>query len=243
MKKTKPKKEIQQRIFATSDLLCEDLASKYDEVILSFSCGKDAIASMIQMKRFFKKTHLVFYYLVPNLDFQQKTIKYYEGIFEQKILQMPNPNVYNMLAGLTYQNVKSSEYLWENGFCDINFNYDDIFYMAKADLNIDYHSYTALGVRASDSLNRYVSIKKYGAVNPDRKQFFPIFDWSQSKVLTEIKQAKIKLPIDYKIWGRSFDGIDYRFLIGVKNYFPNDYEKIKQLFPLIDIEMLRYENQ
>lgn len=237
----KSKEKPQERIFANSELLCTDLASKHKEVILSFSCGKDAIASMIQMKRYFDKVHLVFYYLVPDLEFQLKQIAYYEQVFGQRITQMPNPKFYNMLAGLTFQPLPNALNLIKKGFCDLSLNFDDVFNMAKADLSLHEDTYTALGVRASDSLNRYTSIKQHGAVNTERKQFFPIFDWNLAKTLKEIKDANIKLPIDYKIWGRSFDGLDYRFVKGVKDNFPNDYQKIKDFFPLIDLEIMRYE--
>ena len=51
----------------------------------------------------------------------------------------------------------------------------------------------------------------------------------------------VKLPIDYEMFGKSFDGLDYRFLKPIKERFPEDYAKIKEFFPLIDLEILRYD--
>jgi hypothetical protein len=33
----------------------------------------------------------------------------------------------------------------------------------------------------------------------------------------------------------------YHFLYGIKKYYPNDYEKIKEYFPLIEAEIFRYK--
>ena len=54
-----------------------------------------------------------------------------------------------------------------------------------------------------------------------------------------INENNCKVPIDYKIFGRSFDGLVYRFMLPLKKYFPNDYAKIKEYFPLIDLEIER----
>jgi hypothetical protein len=69
-----------------------------------------------------------------------------------------------------------------------------------------------------------------------------VYDWNMEKLTSEIKKEGVKLPIDYKIWGKSFDGLDYRFIKPLKDNFPNDYEKLKILFPLIDVEIKRYED-
>lgn len=48
-----------------------------------------------------------------------------------------------------------------------------------------------------------------------------------------------QLPVDYKLFGRTFDGIDYRFLKPIKENFPRDYEKIITWFPLAELELFR----
>jgi hypothetical protein len=54
-------------------------------------------------------------------------------------------------------------------------------------------------------------------------------------------EHKCKLPIDYHLFGRSFDGMDYRFLKPIKDNFPKDFEKILEWFPLADLEIFRAE--
>ena len=40
------------------------------------------------------------------------------------------------------------------------------------------------------------------------------------------------LPVDYEMFGRSFDGIDYRFISPIKERFPDDYARILEWFPM-----------
>ena len=49
------------------------------------------------------------------------------------------------------------------------------------------------------------------------------------------------LPVDYHMFGRTFDGIDYRFLAPLKKNRPADYQKVLDWFPLAEMEVWRYE--
>ena len=57
--------------------------------------------------------------------------------------------------------------------------------------------------------------------------------------LEEFKAAKVRLPIDYLWFGRSFDGIDYRFLSILKQRAPADYKRVLQWFPMAEVEIMR----
>ncbi len=223
----------------TSEELCQKIAKESDTAICSFSMGKDSIGAAIQMRRHFNRVEYVFMYMVPGLEFQEAYLSYYEGVFGRKIKRMPNPSIYRQLNALMYQHpanvdIVDSANLYEG-------EYDEVFAAAKHDYGIDENTFVGVGVRASDSLARRTAVKQTGGVNLKRKQFFPIFDWTAQMLVSEIRASGIKLPIDYKIWGRSFDGFDHRFLKPLKDNFPKDYEKIRDFFPLIDLEIKRYE--
>jgi hypothetical protein len=42
---------------------------------------------------------------------------------------------------------------------------------------------------------------------------------------------------EYEWFGRSFDGIDWRFLAPIKQHAPDDYARILDWFPLADLEV------
>ncbi len=226
--------------YSNSIELCEQIAVRTDGVtLLRFSCGKDAIASWIQLRRHFHTIIPIYHYLHPDLNFVNDSLKYYEDFFKTEILRVPNSKLYEHLNTGLYQDLDTWNGVKEFQLHD--FDNDEVNERVKQEKVIDKYVMTGIGVRAADSLNRQLSIKKHGAVNEGRKTFFPVYDWNIEKLISEIKQSGCKLPIDYKICGKSFDGLDYRFIKPLKDNFPNDYEKLKELFPLIDVELKRYE--
>ena len=208
--------------------------------VLSFSMGKDSIAGWIQMQKYFTKVYPVFLYMAPKLEFQEEQIRYYEKTLGIRIQRFPNPNFYRQLNCNMFQSPENLDVIWDENLYEAS--YDDIFSLAKMDLGISQETYVGVGNRMSDSLNRRTSIIRYGLENKKRKQFFPVFDWTNDEVVSEIRKSGIRLPVDYQIWGRSFDGWDYRFLHGLKEHFPVDFQKVKEIFPLIDLELLRYHD-
>jgi len=88
---------------------------------------------------------------------------------------------------------------------------------------------------------RQLTFRWHGAIRAKTKTFYPVWDWKLAEVHEVIRKAGLQLPRDYEIWGRSFDGLDYRHLVAIKRHFPADYEKILDWFPLIDAELFRKE--
>jgi len=226
--------------YSNSDELCRKIAHEQNGVtLLRFSCGKDAIASFIQLKRYFHTIIPIYHYLHPDLDFINESLAYYEEFFGTKIIRVPNMKLYKHINSGLFMDIDTwAHYL---SYDLPNFDNDEVNERVKNENSINKYVRTAIGVRSADSLNRNLSIKKYGAVNEGRKTFYPVYDWNMERLINEVKDSGCKLPIDYKIWGKSFDGLDYRFIKPLKEHFPNDYEKLKQIFPLIEVEMRRYD--
>lgn len=208
-------------------------------VMLSFSCGKDSIGCWINMARFYPVIVPFYLYLIPDLEFVEKSLQYYESVFGCHIIRLPHPSLYRW----TRNDVFTSPPLVEvyDRLNPVNFDYEDIRSLVWDVCGDEGDGWYAVGVRAADNINRWGSVKKYGPVNEKAKKFYPIFDWNKEKLLSEIKQSKIKLPVDYRMFGRSFDGIDYRFLAPIKKYYPRDYERILEFFPFADMEIYRRE--
>ena len=226
--------------YNNSDELCKLIAEKQNGItLLRFSCGKDAIASWIQLKRHFHTIVPIYHYLHPNLDFINDSLAYYEDWFSTKIIRVPNSKLYKHINSGLLQDLET----WNKhlSYNLPNFDNDEVNEIIKEQNGISKYVRTAIGVRAADSLNRQLSIRKHGANNEGRKTYFPVYDWNMERLTNEIIAEGVKLPIDYKIWGKSFDGLDYRFIKPLKDNFPNDYEKLKDFFPLIDLEIKRYE--
>ena len=102
-------------------------------------------------------------------------------------------------------------------------------------------TWVADGVRAADSIVRRASFTQHGAMKPASRKVSPIYDWLKAEVMGAINQANIALPIDYQWFGRSFDGIDHRFLKPIHDNAPDDYQRILEWFPLAELELVRAE--
>ena len=226
--------------FPDSDALCQYVSEMTGGVcLLSFSCGKDSIGAWLQLRRHFTRIEPVFMYLIPDLEFVEDAVRYYEEFFQTRILRLPHPSLYRMLNALTMQAPENCSIIEDAGLLD--FDYDAVFDVAMGVFGLPDDSYTAVGVRAVDSPNRWSAIQQYGAVNEKRRSFYPTYDWRKARLVAEIEKAGVKLSDEYRMFGRSFDGIDYRFLKPIKDNYPNDYARILEWFPLAELELKRIE--
>lgn len=206
--------------------------------VLAFSTGKDSVATWLAMQKYFTRIVPYYLYLVPGLSFVDRSLDYYEKFFDTHIIRLPHPSFYRQLNALTFQAPENCHIIEEAQLPD--FDYDDINQIIREDFNLG-DVYSASGVRARDSINRWSAIKKYGPLNETRKTFYPIFDYDKKRMIQTLRDGKVKLSVDYRMFGRSFDGIDQRFIREVKKYYPDDYKKILQWFPLAEIELKRME--
>jgi hypothetical protein len=210
-----------------------------DTILLSFSCGKDSVAAWLECRKYFPTIIPYYLYLVPDLSFVNQAIDYYEQFFKTKIVQLPHPSLLCLLNNLVFQAPENCLKIEKANLPTID--YDDQVYEAARISGYAGSPWTAVGVRAADSLLRRVTINRFGTINGRQRKFYPVWDWKKAKLIEELSFAKIKLPVDYKMFGRSFDGIDYRFLAPIKKYFPEDYKRILDVFPLAGLEIKRRE--
>jgi hypothetical protein len=178
-------------------------------------------------------------YLIPDLEFVERSLAYYEKFFGFRIARYPHPSLYRMLNNRVFQAPENCATIEAAKLP--NFTYPDIYRIVREKHGLPDSAYCASGVRAVDSPYRMIAIKRYGPVNHKAKQFYPIWDWNMERLLSEIEPSGVRLPIDYRLFGRSFDGIDYRFLAPIKSHFPRDYQQILNYFPLAELELMRRE--
>jgi hypothetical protein len=223
----------------TSEEVCQQMARDNDTVVLFFSRGKDAVAAWLQLRRQFKRVVPVNYYLVPNLQFELDSLKYFEEFFETPIYRLPSPHLYKQLALHLYQ---PPSYVKPIDKFDLpQFDWDTLATVTKEDFELPPETWAANGVRMFDSFARIMALKKNGPVNLNRRLFYPVYDWTPTRLKEEFRASKVQLPIDYKIWGRSFDGLSYAYMEGLRKHLPEDYERVKQWFPLVESVLKRME--
>lgn len=222
-----------------SDEIIKRIRDQTDTVLLGFSCGKDSIAAWLAIREHF--TVIPYYcYLVPGLQFIEDSLAYYEKFFGARIIRVPNPSLYRMVNEMLFCPPERCRSIERLGLP--YFESSDLVQAIGEDYGIPKERvWVANGVRAADSLTRRIFFKRADAINFTSRNFYPCWDWRMDELIARLKGAGVKLPPDYCIFGRSYDGIDFRFLKPISTYYPDDYKRILEWFPLAEIELKRHE--
>ncbi|MDU5874569.1 MAG: hypothetical protein E6Z28_06005 [Actinomyces urogenitalis] len=211
-------------------------------ILVAYSLGKDAMAANLALREEGIKTYLVFMSPCPGangertLPFIEHTIQEQEEALGQTIHVYPHPGFLRMLSELVYQPPERCAIIEAAGYQPID--YPDYWAMLKRELGCPQDTWVADGVRAADSIVRRASLTRHGVMKPSNHKVSPIHDWLKAEVMDCIHDHGMELPIDYEWFGRSFDGIDSRFLGPLKEHSREDYEAVLAWFPLADIGLM-----
>ena len=210
-----------------------------NNVLLSFSGGKDAWCTWITTKDHFELTPF-YYYIIPGVEFIEEHLRNCEKIIGKRIRQYPHPMTYNMFYNCVFQPPGRK---WIIECTDIpDFDKDVLNRSVEIDAGFpDFSCYTALGLRAADSIMRGTAFKNYGAVNVAKKTFSPAWDWKKDKLVSEIKRHNLPLSKEYKFFGRTMDGPVLLYSYQLKKHFPSEYKRLLEYFPFLESEIFRYE--
>ena len=209
--------------------------------LLSFSRGKDSIAAYLGMRPYYKELHLLYYSLIPGLECIEENLQYFERKWGVRIHRLPHPKFWEMQQRLVYQSPTKADAIVGTELP--RYDYEGLQLMMKRDLAIPRQTLCGTGVRWGDNVQRCNSIKTNGVVSPKRYSMHCVWDWSMDDIRSSFAKDDIKLPFDYKLFGNSLDGIDYRYMVKLRDYYPRDYQTALDYFPLIEAELHRYEKR
>lgn len=215
-----------------------ELAGAGRPVLLAFSCGKDAIASWIALADSGVEVVPYYLYYLPGLQFVEATLDRMEQQLGRRIHRYPHPSLYRWLNGLVFQAPERIATIEAARLPEPT--YQQLVDLIRRDLNMPADTWVADGVRSADSIVRRMSIIRHGPMKAKGRKVSVIWDWRKAEVMARIADAGIALPPDYEWFGRSFDGIDYRFLEPLSRHSPADYRRILDWFPLADLELVRH---
>lgn len=245
IKNQPPTEEIRQR-----------LKDENRTVLVAMSLGKDAIAANLALKDAGIHTELAYMYLVPGrepgkcLDFIEDTITRLEDGFGQPIHRYPHPSLWRWLNNFIFQPPERCAIIEAARMPELGYN--ETWELIKEDLGLPSDTWVADGVRAADSIPRRASLSRHGIMKAGNHKVSPVADWVIAELRDRLRDADlplpwkdkhgVPLPIDYKWFGRSFDGLDYRFIEPLKRNAPRDYAQLLEWFPLAELEIFRHEH-
>ena len=218
----------------------ELVRKRQSETLLAFSTGKDAVAAWLAIREHFDCVHPYYLYLVPGLEFVEESLAYYEQFFGEKITRLPHPSLHRMLNNLAFQPPERCAVIEQAGLPE--FDYTDSCRAIIEDKGLQKGLLAADGVRAADSPMRRIAIKTHGPISAKQGKYHCVWDWKKQDLIDCFRKHGVKLPVDYKLFGRSFDGLDLRFLLPLKKHRPADYRKVLEWFPLAELEIFRWES-
>lgn len=224
------------------DLIDFVRSERGNTVLLSFSTGKDSLASWLYLREHGFEIVPYFLYLVPGLRFQEMALEYYEQFFGQHIIRLPYPGFYWRLTHFCWQ---PPETVATIKALDLpNYTYATVDELVAIEFELD-EPFCAVGIRMKDNLQRRRLVKQMGVVgigpSANRRWFYPIWDWDVNQVGEIIKAHGVKLPPEYHLFGRTVMALHYRRLVKIRDHYPDDYATILEWFPLVDLEIFRYE--
>jgi hypothetical protein len=219
-----------------------------DTLVVAFSRGKDSCALLCTLLDWNRKNperafRLVPYHavLVPGLRFVEESLRMYEQFFGLRILRLPHPAFYDFLYYGHFMPPGYAGALVRMGLQ--SYSEDDLHRLIVLDQRLPEHTIVVTGVRAADSPQRMVALKSNGPISL-RKQprvAHPIWYFRKGDVIRTLAWHRCPLPVDYRWFGRTLDGIDYRFVKPLAVHAPDDYRRLVEWFPLVELEILRRE--
>lgn len=203
-----------------------------DTVVVAFSCGKDSAAVLDVCAGTFLRIECYFQYVVPGLEFQERYLRYTEGRYGVKIHRLPHWNLSNLLRRATFRpHTNATLSCPALGIAAIEAE-------VRRRTGIEW---IASGEKINDSLERRGMIKSCAGVDPKRRRFYPILDWSDRQVKRYLQVRKIPLAPEYQYLKRSFMPMNERDLAVVREHFPADYKRILEMFPYAEASHYRRE--
>lgn len=221
----------------TSEEIRATLAAEGRPVLVAFSTGKDALACELALQDAGIDTRLAYLYYIPGLRFVEETLARQEDQLGKPIARYPHPSLWRWLNNFVFQPPERLPIIAGANMPTIE--YVSMWEWIRRDMGLPADTWVADGVRASDSIVRRASFTKHGVMKPSNRKVSPVADWLKGEVMARIARAGITLPPDYEWFGRSFDGIDYRFLEPLSRFAPDDFARVLEWFPLAEVELIR----
>jgi hypothetical protein len=187
---------------------CELIETLPNHVRLAMSRGKDALAAWIHLQAHGKTVDPVFYWLAPDIPFETTDLARLNQHFNTPIRKISHPSFWRLMREETYQPPIAVAVLRKLRIAVPTWN--QLHEWLDTDLGVETPLIVCSGPRAADSSLRRMSVIRHGP-HP-RSGAWVVWDWKIAPVRHALTQAKLSLPVDYTLFGRSFDGISRQYM-------------------------------
>ena len=235
--KTIPMAKVDKGAGWTREAVLQNIQEQGNTVLLSFSRGKDSLAAWLYL-RDHGVTVVPFHCLiVPDMQFVEDSLHYYEDFFGEHIYRVLHPNFYHWLQTLGFQTPEQAKSIIKLGLP--RFGYEDVQRGVARTSGLPEDTWTAIGVRIADSLNRRLAFQATGPFNAKTRKVSVVFDMRKEELIETLKKSGVRLAQEYHWSDRSFDNFSMQFLPILRDHFPADYDRLLYWFPLVGLQFAR----
>ena len=210
---------LQERTYSHIDLVRQNT----DGVLLFLSLGKDSLVLLDMIYPKFERIVCVFMYFVKGLEHIERWIGWVKAKYPKiEFVQVPHWNLTYILRGGLYCVPNPKVRLLK--LADV----------VKA-MQLRYGLYyTFLGMKKADGMNRRLMLKGYEANGAD---------YTQKEVLAYMRQHNLPQPIRYSLKASNGVGFSLDCFLWLRENYPQDLERIYQVFPMSRRILFEYDNK
>ncbi|MDR0447262.1 MAG: hypothetical protein LBH07_01190 [Treponema sp.] len=226
-----------------NEQLEKDFLSKIDSLrdktnVLHFSTGADAVASYLRLREFDIKPILCYHYFgIKDLFMVKNYIDWFEKKFNENVYQYPSTLFSEMFDRALFQYPIKARERFRNR---IGYNLAghtkekfDKFLQDTIGGDVVFH----FGLKYTDGLHRYRHLMQHGCSFGNK--FYPVAPFQVKDIQAILEKNDCLLPIDYRLYGMSFESPRAWNINLIKEHCPETYRQICDMFPLIGAEGLR----
>lgn len=200
----------------------------------------NSIAAWLWMLEFFPRIIPFCVDGCPGLEFVERSLAYYEKAFGTPIERCVSQTLLAAIADLVYQPFEDEEWIDKMDFT-VGMSNDELAETIRDKHDVG-HAWIAWGISAADSIVRRSQQKYRDGMVESKRVFYPCTDWKRENVLQAINASEFKLPEDYLFANRSFvSPLNPRHLKRLREQRPDEFERIKFFYPLIEASLARNE--
>jgi len=197
-------------------------AALTDAVIVGFSGGKDSVVTLDLCTRHFQRVEAYFLYYVPGLSFQERMLAWAERRYDLTIYRLPH--------------FELSQFLQHGSFRPVDLavpvlKVAELYAHLRAHFGIHW---IAGGERIADSIWRRAMLKKSGTIDRKRGRVYPVAHFTKANILAYLKLHRLPVSEKSRVLGFSFRSLQPAELRKISEHYPDDFAKIKALFPLVE---------
>jgi phosphoadenosine phosphosulfate reductase len=203
------------------------------EVAVAVSGGKDSVAVLDVCCKHFSRVEAYFMYLIPDLSFQEKYLRYLENRYKLTILRLPHWALSHMFRDCIFRHATRQAR-------DIKLvRIKDVECYVRRKFKVEW---IATGEKCRDSMERNAQLVMADGVSVSRHRIWPIAWWTHYDVFSYLNLQGILPSPEYKVTadGKSFGSLWGEQIAPIAEHYPEDFEKIKAIFPLIEAQVVRY---